>query len=296
MLKSWISAMRLRTLPLALASIGMGSFLAASKGGFSLSVFVMALLTTLCLQILSNLANDYGDSIHGADHSNRQGPSREVQSGKISRSQMKTAIGFCAVITLIVGICLLWIAGVPKEVFLAFAGLGCLAMLAAVLYTNGARPYGYIGLGDISVFLFFGWLGVLGVYYLMTKRVELDLLLPGSACGLFTVAVLNVNNIRDIDSDLEAGKYSIPVRLGRHRATWYHIALLIVGLLLAITYTVLHYNKPIQLLYLIIIPLLFINGKAIVTKTNAQDLDPYLKQMALTTLAFVLFFGVGILL
>ncbi len=296
MLESWISAMRLRTLPLALASIGMGSFLAAAKSAFSLPIFLLALLTTLSLQILSNLANDYGDSVHGADHGNRQGPSREVQSGHITKVQMKKAIVLCGVITLMIGICLLIVAGVPTKVFLVFAGLGGVAILAAVLYTNGVRPYGYIGLGDISVFLFFGWLGVLGVYYLMTQQIEVDLLLPGSACGLFTVAVLNVNNIRDIDSDLEAGKYSIPVRLGRHGATWYHLALLIVGFLLALTYTILHYNRPIQLLFLVIIPLLFINGKAIVTKTNAKDLDPYLRQMALTTLAFVLFFGLGIIL
>ncbi len=296
MLNSWISAMRLRTLPLALASIGMGSFLAASEGLFRLPVFVLALLTTLSLQILSNLANDYGDSIHGADHSNRQGPSRAVQTGEITKSQMKTGILISSLITLVLGLLLLWVAGVPRNVYLIFGGLGLVAMLAAVLYTNGTRPYGYIGLGDIAVFLFFGWLGVIGVYYLMTQNLALDLLLPGSACGLFTVAVLNVNNIRDIESDSAAGKYSIPVRLGRHRANWYHLTLLVVGFCMALLYTMLHYNRPVQLLFLLVIPLLFVNGRAIMTVRNSKDLDPYLRQMALTTLAFVFFFGLGIIL
>lgn len=295
-MNAWIAAMRLRTLPLAVASIGMGSFLAAGVGRFRLEIFLLALLTTLSLQILSNLANDYGDSIHGADNSDRKGPSRAVQSGDISKGSMRKAIGVAICITLALGISLLWVAGIGQQVFMIFIGLGLVAILAAIMYTNGVRPYGYIGLGDISVFLFFGWLGVVGVYYLMTGTFSWDLLLPGSACGLFTVAVLNVNNIRDIESDLKAGKLSIPARLGRAKASTYHIVLLISGLLCALVYTWIHYASPIQFLFLLILPLLFINGKAIKTKLSSQELDPYLKQMALTTLAFVLFFGIGIIL
>ena len=223
--------MRLRTLPLAIASIGMGSFLAAAVSGFRLDVFLLALLTTVSLQILSNLANDYGDSVHGADSADRSGPSRAVQTGAITSGKMKSAIGTSVIVSLALGLSLLGVAGISQKVFLIFIGLGLLAIAAAILYTNGDRPYGYIGLGDISVFLFFGWLGVVGVYYLMTGNFEWDLLLPGAASGLFTVAVLNVNNIRDIESDIKAGKYSIPVRLGRSRATLYHSSLLIVCLL-----------------------------------------------------------------
>lgn len=295
-MKHWISALRLRTLPLALASIGMGAFLAASHGAFRLDIFILSLLTTVSLQILSNLANDYGDSVHGADNSARKGPARAVQTGAISRSQMKVAITISLVITLALGLLLLQTAGIPMQVFLSFLGLGIAAILAAVLYTNGSKPYGYIGLGDISVFLFFGWLGAIGTYYLMTGAFSWDLLLPGAACGLLTVAVLNVNNIRDIESDLIAGKYSIPARLGRSKATLYHISLLVTGMLCASTYIALHYTSPKQFLFLLALPLLFINAKAVRSKLKAQELDPYLKQMAISTLAFVLFFGIGIIL
>jgi len=288
--------MRLRTLPLAFASIGMGSFLAASHDGFRLDVFLLSLLTTLSLQILSNLANDYGDTIHGADGPQRQGPSRAVQAGHITPLKMKRAIGLAVCFTLFLGITLLVVAGVSKMVFAVFIGLGLMAILAAILYTNGYRPYGYVGLGDISVFLFFGWLGVVGTYFLQTGSFHWDLLLPGAACGLLTVAVLNVNNIRDIESDLIAGKYSIPARLGRNKATLYHFLLLGIGMSCALAYVLIHYSGPEQLLFLLVAPLLLINAKAVRTKLTSKELDPYLKQMAISTLAFVLFFGLGIIL
>ena len=292
-MKHWLQAMRLRTLPLAVASIGMGGFLAYAHNGFRWEVFVLSLVTTLSLQILSNLANDYGDTIHGADGPQREGPSRAVQAGHISQGQMKRAIGLSILITLILGISLLVVSKVPATVFYMFLGLGLMAIVAAILYTNGFRPYGYLGLGDISVFLFFGWLGVVGTYFLMTGSFHWDLLLPGAACGLLTVAVLNVNNIRDIKSDLQAGKLSIPARLGRHKATWYHLALLVLGLICAGLYVILNYSKPTQWLFILALPLLYINGRAVMTKYTSAELDPYLKQMAISTLAFVLFFGLG---
>lgn len=295
-MKHWIEAMRLRTLPLALASIAMGSFLAASHGHFDPIIFVLCLLTTFGLQILSNLANDYGDAVHGADNVEREGPSRQVQQGSISRNSMKRAIVIAAIITLGLGLSLLWMADLPPRVYLLFVGLGLLAILAAVLYTNGVRPYGYVGLGDISVFLFFGLLGVIGTYYLMSQDFNPLLLLPGSACGLLTVSVLNVNNIRDIESDLKAGKYSIPVRLGRDKAVVYHILLLVASMVCAVSYVLLQYTGPLQFLFFLVFPFLFINIQAVRKKTLAQDLDPYLKQMAMTTLMFVIFFGIGNLL
>ena len=287
--------MRLRTLPLALASIGMGSFLAAAAGGFSWVIFLLCLLTTVSLQILSNLANDYGDTVHGADSQDRIGPSRAVQQGLITQSSMRKAIGLATLVSLALGLLLLWRAGVSREVFLIFAGLGLLAILAAILYTNGFRPYGYLGLGDLSVFLFFGWLGVLGTYYLQTGDMDWQLLLPGAACGLFTVAVLNVNNIRDMESDQQAGKYSIPVRLGKTKAIGYHLCLLILGLACAALFVLLNYETPYQWLFMAVVPLLWYNANGIIKKPSGE-LDPYLKQMALSTLFFVFTFGVGILL
>lgn len=291
----WIQAFRLRTLPLAVASIAMGSFLAASKGGFNLIVTVFCVLTALSLQILSNLANDYGDSIHGADSEEREGPSRQVQSGTISKTSIRKAIFVSIVISLLSGIILLLVSQITLLEFLSFIFLGILALSAAFYYTNGKIPYGYRGFGDIAVFLFFGLLGVLGSYYLQIGSMEWDLFLPGAACGLLTVAVLNVNNIRDIESDQKAGKLSIPVRLGRKKAGWYHIGLLISGLGCGLIYVLLNYQQPRQFLFLLVLPMLIINAHGVITKLEAKELDPYLKQMAITNLLFVITFGYSIL-
>ena len=293
MIKYWLEAFRLRTLPLALACIGMGSFLAGAINKFNVWVFVFSSLTTLFLQILSNLANDYGDSIHGADHDEREGPSRAIQSGKISKKAMKKAIIIFAMLSLVSGIYLIYISVTNTTQFLIFIGLGVLAIFAAILYTMGKKPYGYSGLGDLSVFLFFGWVGVFGTYFLHTQTIDWSILLPASSCSFFAVAVLNVNNLRDVDSDVKAGKKSIPVRIGRTLAIKYHWFLLLAGLLCALVYLGLNYTNWYQLLFLLIIPLLFVNGKAVYQKTEPKDLDPYVKQMAMTSLIFVILFGIG---
>ncbi len=293
----WISAARPRTLPLALASIGMAAFLAAAEQQFRWEVFALSALTTVFLQILSNLANDYGDSIHGADQAGREGPSRAVQSGAISSRAMRRAMVVFSILSLGSGVALLWIA-LPgnQTTFLIFLGLGILAIGAAITYTSGGNPYGYVGLGDLSVLIFFGLVGVMGSYYLHALDVHWVQLLPALSCGLFSTAVLNVNNVRDIKSDAVAGKRSIPVRLGRERATAYHWLLLAVGLLCSVLYTLLTYQSYYQWLFLVSAPLLFINGMAVQQKQTAVALDPYLKQMALTTLLYVLTFGLGLLL
>ncbi len=294
--KSWISAFRLRTLPLALASIGMGSFLAASRQQFRLDVLLWASLTTIFLQVLSNLANDYGDTVHGADSESRQGPVRAVQSGAISINQIKIAIGVSGALSLLSGLLLLHISvGLGSTVFYVFLAFGLVSIAAAYFYTAGKNPYGYAGLGDISVLLFFGFLGVLGTYFLHTGYFEWLNMLPALSMGLFATAVLNVNNIRDIESDKEAGKKSIPVRIGRKKAVVYHILLLSIGFSAAIGYMLL---LPFEYSRLVILPAiipLIINAKAVIQKTNSKALDPYLKQMALTSLVFMLLFGISIL-
>lgn len=296
-LQAWLSAFRLRTLPLALSCIAMGGFLAASHHRFQWSVLILAIVTTICLQVLSNLANDYGDSKHGADHADRQGPKRAVQAGLISAEQMKTAMTIFTMLSFISGLSLLWVAfGNNLTLFLTFLGLGVAAIIAAITYTAGSRPYGYAGLGDISVLIFFGWVGVIGCYFLHTKSFDWLLLLPATSCGVFATAVLNVNNIRDITSDKQAGKFSIPVRIGRENAVYYHFTLLFIGILCAVAYTFLSFKSPFQWLFLVSIPLLVRNAMAVKNNTNPKELDPYLKQMALTTLLFVLSFGIGLLL
>jgi 1,4-dihydroxy-2-naphthoate polyprenyltransferase len=294
-LSVWVSAFRLRTLPLALSCIGMGSFLAASQGRFNAPVFWLSALTTIFLQILSNLANDYGDSVHGADSLEREGPKRAVQSGQITSRQMLVAVAIFAVLSLFSGIYLLYEAlrGAGWETILLFLGLGILAIIAAVTYTAGKRPYGYAGLGDVSVFLFFGWLGVTGTYYLHTLQWEWINVLPATSCGLFSVAVLNVNNIRDIESDRKAGKKSIPVRLGKEKAVVYHWFLLGTGLICAFLYVSITYTSPYQFLFLLSLPLLLRNAIGVYRKRRAVELDPYLRQMAMTTLFFIITFGIG---
>lgn len=296
-LKIWLSAFRLRTLPLALSCIGMGSFLAASSEQFDGLIFILCVSTTIFLQILSNLANDYGDTMNGADSAEREGPSRAVQSGTISLKAMKLAMGVFVVLSLVSGLTLLYTAfGLDWKSLLFFFGLGVLSIVAAITYTAGRKPYGYAGLGDLSVLLFFGLVGVMGSSYLFTKQIEWTFVLPAMSCGLFSVAVLNINNIRDIESDKKAGKYSIPVRLGRKKAVFYHWMLISLGVICSIVYTLLNGQNYWQWLFLLVLPLLIKNGIGVTKNTEAKIIDPYLKQMAMSTLLFVLLFGVGLIL
>jgi len=292
----WLSAIRLRTLPLALSSIGMGGFLAAAAGKFDWVIFLLCCLTTIFLQILSNLANDYGDSIHGADHAGRKGPQRAVQSGMISPVQMKLAVIITGVLSFFSGITLLWISvEFNRNEFFVFLGLGLLCILAAIAYTVGKRPYGYAGLGDISVLIFFGLVGVMGSFYLMTKNLDWVQLLPSISCGLFSVAVLNINNIRDIESDKVAGKFSVPVRIGKNKAALYHGFLLFGGLVSSLIYVLSNFRSAWQLLFLLVLPIM-IKIMSAVKNEPSEKLDPWLKRMALTTLLFVILFGVGTLI
>jgi len=295
-IKIWIQAFRLRTLPLALSSIFMGSFLAAFRQNFQNEVLYLSILTTIFLQILSNLANDYGDSVHGADSQDRKGPSRAVQSGQISALAMRNAIGVFVVLSLVSGLSLLWFADISLQIFGVFLSLGILSILAAITYTAGKKPYGYAGLGDISVMLFFGLVGVLGVYFLHTKSFEFDLLLPALSCGFLATGVLNVNNIRDIESDKKAGKKSIPVRIGRQNAVFYHWFLLFGAVFCAFAFIFLNFKSGYQFLFLMVLPMLGYNAWAIKTYQEAHRLDPFLKQLALASLQFVLLFGFGNLL
>ena len=274
----------------------MGAFLAKFDGKFDWGILLLSLLTTLFLQILSNLANDFGDASSGVDSEHRSGPSRAVQSGAISRDAMKKALYFCSVLSLISGVALIFYSfphdWVSSLIFLVL-GLGAIA--AAIKYTVGRSPYGYKGFGDLFVLIFFGYVGVGGSYFLYSGELNLQILLPATSCGLLAVGVLNVNNIRDIESDEKAGKYSIPVRLGRRRAVVYHVILLLVAFTCAITFALLNGFRNLDWIFLIVGILLFVNARAVVSKVNARDLDPYLKQLALTTLLFVLLFGFALL-
>jgi 1,4-dihydroxy-2-naphthoate octaprenyltransferase len=295
--KAWIDAIRLRTLPLALSSILMGSFMAAASDRFDILVFVLAALCTVFLQILSNLANDYGDSVHGADHLEREGPKRSVQMGLINPTEMRTGILITALLAFISGVALLFYS------FPAFSGmmavflfLGIGAIFAALGYTMGKKPYGYAGFGDLFVLIFFGFVGVLGSYYLYTKNVSAQDLLPAISTGFFSMAVLNFNNIRDIDSDRKAGKKSIPVRFGRQKAINYQVFLLAAGTAAAFIYMMIFYDQLYQLAFLLTTPLFYQNIRTLQKNSSPSILDPGLKKLALSILLFTVLFGIGLVI
>ncbi|NQW27717.1 MAG: 1,4-dihydroxy-2-naphthoate polyprenyltransferase [Flammeovirgaceae bacterium] len=293
-LNIWISAFRLRTLPLAFSSIFMAAFLAAVNEKFDASILSLCLLTTLFLQTLSNLSNDYGDSISGVDNSDRLGPVRAVQSGKINLIQMKRAMIICSLLAFLSGIILIIYVfnGAWLQMFIFFM-LGLLAIAAAVKYTVGERPYGYRGLGDVFVFIFFGIIGVFGSYYLFDTTINYVFLLPAFSCGFLSVGVLNVNNIRDMDSDRKAGKKSVPVRLGRQYAIYYHALLLMLAFLSALIFVIIMKLSFYSYTFLLVTPLYYRHFIAI-NSMDSSYLDPELKRLALSTLLFVILFGLGI--
>jgi 1,4-dihydroxy-2-naphthoate polyprenyltransferase len=293
--QAWLAAMRPRTLPLAVASSIMGGFLAAAGGVFNWLVTLLCVLTAVFLQILSNLANDYGDSVHGADHIQRAGPKRAVQTGLITASEMKRAMGTFALLSAVSGLTLVIVAlGLSALPYvLLFVLLGGVAIWAAISYTAGSKPYGYAGLGDIFVLIFFGWVGTMGTYFLQAHAWDWLVLLPATSVGLLSVAVLNVNNIRDIDSDRQAGKHSIPVRIGPQRARIYHWILLSSAVVCAFLYVGLTYSSPWQFLFVLSLPLLIRNGTAVWHTYDPLKLNPMLKQLSLSTLIFVFTFGIG---
>ncbi len=296
--KAWITAFRLRTLPLAFSCIFAGSFVAAYYNSFQWLILILALLTTLFLQILSNLANDYGDTVNGADHEGRVGPTRMVQSGQITLPQMKMAIAVFSLLSLFSGLGLIYVSfdGFVQLRFVLFFLLGVGAIVAALKYTMGSNPYGYKGFGDLFVLVFFGLTGVGGTYFLHANGWNWMVLLPALSVGFLSTGVLNVNNMRDLESDRQAGKSTLVVKLGLQSAKKYHFTLIILSIALLIVFVVLNDFNWINLLFLLATPLLFIHLKVIKTAQTADDFDPQLKKLALSTLALVLLFGLGLML
>lgn len=292
LIKVWLHAARLRTLPLALACVLMGGFLAYGDGRFDMLVFVLAVLTTVILQVLSNFANDYGDYSSGVDLIGRVGPERAMQGGHINSRQMKIALIITSILALLSGVSLLGVADIPATGRFTLLVLGIISIGAAITYTIGKRPYGYIGLGDLSVFIFFGLVGVLGSHYVIYGDFLPRNILMAAPIGLFSIGVLNLNNIRDMEADKINQKNTIPVTLGQNRAKIYHALLLFSGWLLAITYTLLYYKHWTQFLFLLSLPL-FIRNFVLLWNKEGKEIDPLLKQLALATFVFVLLAGAG---
>jgi 1,4-dihydroxy-2-naphthoate octaprenyltransferase len=291
----WVDAARPRTLPLAVGSILLGNFLAYATGKFDLIIAILATLTTLLLQILSNFANDLGDFSNGVDNADRKVALRAVQTGKISQQEMRTAVMWTAVLSFLSGISLLYfgLKEASIEIWGTFLGLGLAAIAAAIAYTVGKRPYGYMGLGDVSVFLFFGLIGTLGTYYLQTFSLNYAILLPASGCGFLSVAVLNLNNLRDIENDIKAGKNSIPVRIGKTFGFYYQKFLYIAAIACFYAYPFVAGIKigiNQQLLIVGIYPIIQL-FRELHSGMSAAQIDPYLKKTALRTLFLILVFG-----
>lgn len=290
--------MRLRTLPLSVSGIILGSCFAYYNGQFNVMVFTLAILTTISLQVLSNLANDYGDGVKGTDNDERVGPQRALQSGAITPNEMFEAIRFNVLVVIVLTLMLLWVAfGSGNFLYvLLFIGLGGFSVYAALNYTMGSSPYGYRALGDVFVFVFFGLLSTMGSYFLYMHTLDHVVILPAIVLGLLSVGVLNLNNMRDIQSDTNAGKITLAVKLGMQRAKKYHFALIIGAMIITIVFSLLYYVEPYNFLYIIAFIPLVIHIKKIKAAEQANDFDSQLKVLALSTFLFSILLGVGYML
>ena len=299
----WIKAARLRTLLLSLSGIILGSLIAKWKlnsvgESWDVWVFVLALVVTLLYQVLSNYANDYGDGVKGTDKKRAgEAEARAVASGKITAKQMRNAVILFSILSLAFTILLLYKAFFPGHIqaFYVFIGLGVACIFAAIGYTVGKRPYGYMGLGDVFVFVFFGLVSVMGSYYLFTKTFDWQMILPATAVGLFSVAVLNLNNMRDIESDAESGKHTLALKMGFKKAMIYEIILLQLPLILILTYMMVYEIRSYYAYIFIILflPLMALRRRIMETK-EPKNLDPYLKQVAIMCFAMSLLTGIGL--
>lgn len=288
-IKAWFSAARLRTLPLSVSGILVGAAYALLNDYFNFSIFILAIATTLVLQILSNFANDYGDGVKGTDNEERVGPMRALQSGSISDKQMKKGIILTSCIAFALAVSLIYVSFGSENLMytLAFIALGLLAIYAAIKYTVGNSAYGYRGLGDVFVFIFFGLVSVIGTYFLFSQKLDSLVMLPAIGIGLLSTAVLNLNNMRDQESDLKAGKNTLVVKLGNTKAKLYHSSILIIAFVCFVTYLYL-LDNPLQYVCLIGFIPLFIHLLKVRKNQNPKLLDPELKKVALSTFAIAL--------
>ena len=297
-IKAWVHATRLRTLPLSISGIMLAGLIAYSQQLFHWDVFCLSLIATLLLQILSNLANDYGDYTHGTDNKNRVGPERAVQSGIISPKEMKRAIYVVGLLAFHAGMFLLTAAldEIFNYVFILFLITGLVAIGAAIKYTVGKKPFGYKGFGDIMVFLFFGIAAVSGTHFLHTLKIQWLVLLPAIAVGLLSTGVLNVNNMRDIVNDKNSGKITLAVKMGKTGSKIYHLLLVAISLSLFAIYLLI--LGKIWILVSLAVPAipLFIHCIKVARTQEPRKLDSELKRLSLSTLFISLWVGVGIVI
>jgi 1,4-dihydroxy-2-naphthoate octaprenyltransferase len=295
-IKVWIQAARLRTLPLSVSGIIVGTALAKKQGFFEVGIFVLALLTTIGFQVTSNFANDYGDGVKGTDNADRIGPARALQSGLLSRPVLKKGIIVSIIISMLLAMTLIYMAfGTENLIYiLLFFFLGILSIWAALKYTIGSNAYGYMGLGDVFVFLFFGLLGVLGSMFLYTKALDWVSLLPAVAIGLLCVGVLNLNNLRDVVSDKKHGKNTLVVLMGFANGKWYHFLLIFIAFLCFLGYIWIENVSWTNSYFMLAFVPILIHLVTVMKTQEPGELDGELKKLALSTFALALLFYIAI--
>lgn len=282
--KSWIEAARLRTLPLSVSGIIVGCGMAFADNSFNWLLFALLMATTILLQVLGNFANDLGDFQHGTDNENRIGPKRTLQGGGLTVGEMKRGIVLMIVLSLVVGMTMLCVSFGISTGFWIFVVIGLAAIVAAIRYTMGRNPFGYRGLGDLMVLIFFGFATVTGSYFIMTHQVSVNSILMGTAIGFMSVGVLNVNNLRDSASDKESGKMTIVVKLGTRFGQIYHFVLCLSAIALIAATLVMEQRFAGMLWVLLPTVLLIMHGLRVLRATDVKTLDPELKKLSLTTL------------
>ena len=293
----WMKAARPRTVLLSFSGVMMGGFLALASG-WKPNVLALSFcaLTALLLQILSNLANDYGDFKKGLDNADRTGPQRVMQSGELTERQMRTGIALTALLALVSGALLIFVfARLTWRELAVFAALGIAAVAAALLYTLGKRPYGYRGFGDLFCFLFFGWAAVFGTFYLTIKIFDFTVLLPATAIGFLSNAVLNINNMRDYENDKAKGKNSLVVKLGLKRAFVYHVILIIGAFACLTVFLVLKQTPWFTYAFWLLFPLFLKDLITIRKLFESGHLDQMLPRQVIKTFLLTLVFGITLL-
>ena len=291
----WMKAARPRTVLLSLSGVMMGCFLAASTGLRNPVVWLLCALTAIILQVLSNLANDYGDFKKGVDNAHRTGPQRTLQSGAITERQMRIGIAVTAAIAFVSGALLIFVfARLTWRELAVFAALGVGAVLAAMLYTLGKHPYGYRGLGDLFCFLFFGWVAVVGTYYLSTKSLDFAVLLPATAMGFLSNAVLNINNMRDYENDKASDKNSLVVKIGLKGAFVYHVILIVGAFICLSVFLWLKHSSWYTYVFWLLFPLFLMDirtiRKTMITGVPDRLLPKQVVQSFFLALIFSVFF------
>lgn len=292
----WFTTARPRTLPLALASIIVGSALAYWAGHFDVVTTLLAFITTILLQVLSNFANDYGDHVKGSDTKERIGPLRAIQHGAITGGQLRNAVVLLSVLSFIAGVGLTVYAYQSMQDIVVFISLGVISIIAAITYTVGKKAYGYLGLGDLFVLIFFGFVAVIGTFYLQAHSIPAMIFIPAFGCGLLSVAVLNINNLRDINQDKQAGKNTLIVRIGSQNGRIYHVVLLGLAVISYLIFAISEFQHWYSYLFLLAVPLLAKHGSFVYRHQDPIELRPILGQMAGLALITNLLFSLGIFL